>query len=456
MGGSDSPKQDGETTVEVEASGEDGTISISTEVYEAQQAEMEQLRSQQAFLNQQIDAEAIDAAGRARQQQAAAAQQANSTPTASKPTTTTTTTVRPTSVTVRPTPTPPVAAAPVRRATPAPASASTPRSVATTTGRIQTPAPAEPEAVDPFERRAQLQALGSYGAPPPAAISASRRSYQDAVNPFEPQMPYIQTIALERPQAHSAVARQIEESPAHTVLSEADFQYRRDAEAVLNGNEAHTETTEDKAAATPDIGTPETSSPTGHRQPLAIMPGTSAEAELPYGFTWQQGTPLPEVLLMTTEDIMAGELTVIPAETQFLGQAQIDPRSGAVTIEVVGMFGETRDIQIPRTSVIVQAEDGSMLTAKASRDLNANAAGANASGFLIESLGNGLGNVIDSDDSLLTDLAGGMAETLIDNQIERADAEAANSASRASAAPIVWTLNARPVRLTFNHFIPLP
>jgi len=49
-----------------------------------------------------------------------------------------------------------------------------------------------------------------------------------------------------------------------------------------------------------------------------------------------------------------------------------------------------------------------------------------------------------------------MAETLIDNQIERADAEAANSASRASAAPIVWTLNARPVRLTFNHFIPLP
>ena len=291
---------------------------------------------------------------------------------------------------------------------------------------------------------------------PLPAISSARRSYQDAVNPFALQTPYIQTIALERPQAHSAVARQIEPTTADTLLSEADFQYRRDAEAVLDGNAAQAEATEENVDVTPDISTPAESSTSRPVQLLAIMPGTSAEAELPYGFTWQQGTPLPEVLLMTTEDIMAGELTVIPAETQFLGQAQIDPSSGAVTIEVVGMFGETRDIQIPRTSVMVQAEDGSMLTAKASSAPNANAAGTNTRGFLMESLGNGLGNVIDSDDSLLTDLAGGMAETLIDNQIERADAEAANSASRASAAPIVWTLNARPVRLTFNHFIPLP
>ena len=73
---------------------------------------------------------------------------------------------------------------------------------------------------------------------------------------------------------------------------------------------------------------------------MAIMPGTSTQAELPFGFIWQEGTSLPEVLLTTTEDIMAGDQSVIVAGTQFLGQAQVDPSSGAVSIRVVGIFGE--------------------------------------------------------------------------------------------------------------------
>jgi len=184
------------------------------------------------------------------------------------------------------------------------------------------------------------------------------------------------------------------------------------------------------------------------------MPGTSAEAELPYGFSWQQGTPLPEVLIITTEDVMASEITVIPAGSQFLGQAQIDPASGAVTIQVVGLFGETKDVQIPSASVIVQAVDGSVLTAKASGADRASA-GSNLGGFLMESLGNSVGNVIDSDDSLITDIAGGVAETVIDGQVQRAEASTAARNARAAAQPIVWTLDARAVRLTFNHYIPL-
>ena len=176
---------------------------------------------------------------------------------------------------------------------------------------------------------------------------------------------------------------------------------------------------------------------------MAIMPGTTAAAELPNGFSWQEGMPLPEVLLLTTEDIMAGEVAVIPAGTQFLAQAQIDPGSGAVAIQIVGLFGEIRNIQIPRSSVIVQAEDGSILTASASGG-SSRAAGSNMGGFFMESLRNGVSNVIGSDDSLVTDIAGGMAETLIDNQMKQAQANAAASASRTAAQPIVWTLNSRP------------
>ncbi|MEO0648347.1 MAG: hypothetical protein AAFZ17_19710 [Cyanobacteria bacterium J06650_10] len=66
-----------------------------------------------------------------------------------------------------------------------------------------------------------------------------------------------------------------------------------------------------------------------------------------------------------------------------------------------------------------------------------------------------LSNVIDSDDNLVTDIAGGMAETLIDNQVERSEANAAARASRTSSQPVVWTLDTRTVRLTFNNFIPI-
>ena len=121
---------------------------------------------------------------------------------------------------------------------------------------------------------------------------------------------------------------------------------------------------------------------------------------------------------------MAGNQSVIAAGTQFLGQAQVDPGSGAVSIQVVGIFGETQNIQIPRTSVAVQATDGSVLMAKASGGASRSSR-PNVGGFLMESFGNSLGNVLSNGDNVLMDVGGGLAETIIDEQVERSEAIAA-------------------------------
>ncbi|MGB7249463.1 MAG: hypothetical protein WBC73_11030 [Phormidesmis sp.] len=457
VGGGNSGSKPEQAAEVSEASGEEGGVYVSAEEYAMQQAELEQLRSQQAFIDQQVDAEAIDAAGRQRQQRSKAnAQPAQSGErTASRATTSTSprpaqaTAARPGTVAVRPAPAPPRSTAAVSSRL-APVTTAV-RSPAPATQRPSTqPSAREPEPVDPFERRAQLQALGSYGAPPPMTKAVAEPViYAQASNPFETQ--YIQAIAL-KPQAQPAIATSskettpIEEAP----LTAEELQYQQDAAVVLSQPDA-----EDSVAAVPEPDESEAveeASPVT-AAPMAIMPGTSTEAELTHGFSWQAGAPLPEVILSTTEDIMAGEQVAIPAGSQFLGQAQIDPDSGMVAIQIVGMFGEA-SIQIPRASVIVQAEDGSVLMASASGGAS-RTVGPNVGGFLMESLGNGLGNVIGSDDNIVIDVAGGVAETIIDNQVDRSESAAAASASRASARPIVWTLNAGPVRLTFNNYIPL-
>ena len=498
MGGGDG-NSNGKQTAEVgEASSEEGGVYMSAEDHAAQQEEIEQLRSQQAFIDQQVDAEAIDAAGRQRQQQSRTnAQQAKPTErTASSSGTSTAssaqTTARPSRVAVRPAPVPPRATAPTPRPATVTVAARSPAPVAQQPS-AQSSARA-PEPVDPFERRAQLQALGSYGAPPPTSRSVATQpaSYAQSSNPFETQ--YIQAIALLTPTAQAQPAilqeRSYADASVDRPLTEEELQYQQDAADVLaaalpdeapekiEGDRADIEDSVaasdtplrsqrsepgDTAALDPRRGRPEESEKreqppevrigqSAPAVPSAIMPGTNVEAELPYGFTWQEGTPPPEVVLSTTEDIMAGEQVAIPARTQFLGQAQVDPDSGMVTIQIMGMFGET-DISIPRSSVIVQAEDGSVLTASTSG--SPSSPGPNVGGFVMQSLRNGLSNVIDSDDNIATDIAGGVAETIMDNQVERSEANAAARASRASSQPVVWSLDARPIRLTFNNYIPL-
>ncbi|NJM99412.1 MAG: hypothetical protein HC800_21765 [Phormidesmis sp. RL_2_1] len=435
--------------VELNEAGETEKSYVSVEEFAAQQAELEQLRSQQAFVNQQVDAEAIDAAGRQRQQANPSTRPASS-PTASPSTASrparTTAAVQPSSVTVRPAPAPSIATAPSR---PAPV---------TTASRAPAPAALQPtvqasartpEAVDPFEHRAQLQELGSYGAPPPMAKATQTASYEPS-NPFETQ--YVQAIAIE-PQpaiATPSKATQEEIAPAERPLSPEEVQYEQDAAAVLStelpGDQDSVAAVEDEQLAEAISEQPETTA-------LAILPGTSIKAELPHGFSWQEGAPLPEVIIRASEDIMAGEQVAIPAETQFLGQAEIDPTSGAVTIQIIGMFGET-NVSIPRASVVVQAEDGSVLTASASGGA-AQSSGPSMGGFFMAALRNGLGNVIDGDNNLAVDIAGGAAETIIAEQVERSEANANASASRSSAQPIVWNLDARTLRVTFNHYIPL-
>jgi hypothetical protein len=438
MSGSGSNGSNSDQAVEAsEASNDEAGAYVSPEEYAAQQAELEQYRSERAFIDQQVDAEAIDAAGRQRQQSQTTAR---TTSTTARPATTTaarsttTSTAQPTAVRVS-SPAPPRAATSASRTT----VAAVPRPTASVTPSIAK----APEPVDPFERRAQLQELGSYGAPPPMASAEIAQS--DVLNPFETENHYIQAISLEPPQTKGEIS-----SAESTPLSAEELQYQQDADAVLSAalpTETDNEAGEENQPV-PEVGNDSST----EKAPLAIMPGTRATAELPYGFSWQEGMPLPEVLLLTTEAVMAGEQTVIAAGTQFLGQAQIDPSSGAVTIQVVGAFGETRDIQIPRASVLVQAEDGSVLMAQAS---GGSANDPNMGGFFMQSLGNGLGNVIGSDDSLVTDIASGVAETLIDNQVERSEANAAARASRAASQPVVWSVDARTVRLMFNNYIPI-
>ena len=444
----------------------EGNTYVSPEDYAAMQSELEQLRSQQAFTDQQIDADAIDAAGR--QQQTVQAKPAAKPTTAAKPPSE----PRATTVSSRPaprsTPTPSRAVAPAPRSTPV---AANPQPTRVIQAPIRV---AEP--VDPFERRAQLQALGTYGAPPPITQS-SRTVGRGVSNPFETAHPYIQAIAVELPQAQPAFSPVQAAAPVERPLTEEELQYQQDANAVLaveaaevdpdlesappvaSGNKVlrgdsavldprRFETAEESQESIQARNRPVSASP------MAIMPGTSAQAELPFGFIWQEGTSLPEVLLMTTEDIMAGNQFVIAAGTQFLGQAQVDPNSGAVSIQVVSIFGETQNIQIPRTSVAVQAADGSVLMAKASGGASRSSS-PNVGGFLMESFGNSLGNVLSNGDNVLMDVGGGLAETIIDAQVERSEANAAARDSRAAAQPTVWTLEAKPIQLTFNNYIPL-
>lgn len=477
-----------ENVAGVEEATENSTF-VSSEDYAAMQAELEQLRGQQAFIDQQVDADAIDAMGR---QKAAAAAATATSPTAKPATTATAAKPKPAPAKPRATTTASSRKSPAPRSsrvvTPAPRPtpvATAPRSstpVAQAPVRQITAQPPEP--VDPFERRAQLQALGTYGTPPPTA-QASRPVSSRTSNPFDTASAYVQAIAVESPQAQPAFLQAQAVAPVETPLTEDELQYQQDADAVLalepaelnseaksTSPEPETRDTQrensrgDSAVIDPRrfrksdksqaISSTATSDPAEIASPMAIIPGTNVQAELPYGFSWQEGTPLPEVLMTTTEDIMAGSLTVIPAGTQLLGQAQIDPSSGTVTIQVVGLFGETRDVQIPRTSVVVRAVDGSVLTASASGgDLSRSSSGSDVGGFLMESLANSVGNVIDSDDSLVGDLAGGVAETVIDGQVRRSQANANARNARLASQPVVWTLKPRTVRLTFNNYIPL-
>ena len=459
-----------ETVAVIEETPE-GNSYVSPEDYAAMQAELEQLRSQQAFTDQQVDSDAIDAAGRQQQENAQAEVATKSTDAAAKPTPATTS--RATTVSSRPAPAPRSAPTPSRVV--APSSRSAPVAASPQPTRvIQAPA-REAEPVDPFERRAQLQALGTYGAPPPTT-QAARTPSSRASNPFEMENPYIQAIAVALPQAQPAFSP-AQTSPVERPLTEEELQYQQDANAVLaveapevdpdlestppvaSGNKAprgDSAVLDPRRFKTSD-GSQESVQPRSYSapaSPIAIMPGTSVQAELPFGFIWQEGTSLPEVLLMTTEDIMAGNQSVIAAGTQFLGQAQIDPGSGAVSIQVVGIFGETQSIQIPRTSVAVQAADGSVLMAKASGGASRSSS-PNVGGFLMESFGNSLGNVLSNGDNVLMDVGGGLAETIIDAQVERSEAIAAARNSRTAAQPTVWTLEARPIQLTFNNYIPL-
>ena len=297
LGGDGSKEAENVAVVEDTA---EGNTYVSSEDYAAMQSELEQLRSQQAFINQQVDADEIDAAGR--QQQDAQAKPTTQSTTADKPSPE----PRATAVSSRPAPKP--TSTPSRVVTPTPRStpvAATPQSVR----GIQAPARAA-EPVDPFERRAQLQALGTYGAAPPTAQS-SRTASSRVSNPFEAANPYIQAIAVEAPQIQPAFSQTQAAAPVERPLTEEELQYQQDADAVLAFDTPDMESEVESESPEPEVRNAprkdsavldprrfETSeeSPESIQarnrsmpvSPMAIMPGTSAQAELPFGFIWQE------------------------------------------------------------------------------------------------------------------------------------------------------------------------
>ncbi|MEM9004500.1 MAG: hypothetical protein AAGE59_13370 [Cyanobacteria bacterium P01_F01_bin.86] len=432
-----SDKQAEQATVQPETSDEPvaETATDSDSKMEAIKAENEQLKAQQAFTSQQLDIEAIEAEGRRKQaleaQQQAATQKPQPTTTAQPVTVRTTTAPRPAPA-ARPTPAPrPTAARPAPQASPPLAPAREP---------IRREIP-----VDPYAQRTQLQALGVYGSPPPVAESGNTTLTH---NPFEIDNGYefIQAISIEQSPVTAAPAISREAVVAETVIE--DTQYQEDAALVLeeiplrpNASDSPEETIERDQEANSEVV-----------QPAAILPGTSVTADIPYGFHWRQGVAPPEVMLITSEDIMAGQTVALPAGTQMLARAMVDPASGATELEIMVFFGDD-DIQIPQRSIVVHAEDGSPLVAQ-SND-SPSTPNPNFSGILADSLSNGLSNVIDSNDNIAVDLAGGVAEAVIENQRDRAEAQAEARTARAAAQPITWTLEPGPVRLTFNNIVPL-
>lgn len=389
-----------------------------THELEALRQENEAFKAQQAFDTQQLDMEAIEAEGRRKQAQAQAQKQASEIPTTAPATA-----PEPTTVTAQP-----VAARPA----PAPRARLAPRPAATVRSR-RTAMP-----VDPYAQRAQLQKLGVYGSPPPVKQAASNATLARHPLGMDSGHTFIQALSI-APEPTVAEPTFTREQVAKEPTIE-DTTYQEDAALVL-GNSWLAPAAEATVA-----------SPTETAPPTAIMPGTTVTAQIPYGFQWRQGLAPPEVLLTLREDIMAGAVVALPAGTQMLASANVDPISGATEMAIKVLFGEG-DIQIPQSSIVVHAEDGSPLIAQ--RSGGPTIPGPNFGGMVADSLANGLANVINSDDNLAIDIAGGVAEAVIEHKRETAHSRANDRAARVAAQPMIWTLAPGTVRITFNNFVPL-
>lgn len=335
----------------------------------------------------------------------------------------------PVAVANSPAPRPAVRSAPVNSVS---YRAPAPRPITSTPIPVRTPAPtARPqpviqasrvistlEPVDPYEMRDRLSRLGSYGQPV-ATVTDSAPRFSEA-----------QSIVVNPPQTKTQPVDyrpsiQAEVEPVVPTETEA---YYEDVAVVLGIPLAEVEARTD---------------------PAAILPGETFEAEIINGISWNAGER-PEIALETTEDLSVEDDILIPSGTRMLATLSNIDEAGGLSFDINQIFMD-EELTIPPGSLVIQAEDGSSLRAsRAGRQR-----GSDMDQIVWGSALNALGNVINSDDSLVGDLAGGVGEAVLEGQRERVDAEARQRAAITQSQASVWELSPKKVQIFVSRYIPL-
>jgi hypothetical protein len=295
---------------------------------------------------------------------------------------------------------------------------------------VASASPATVETVDPFEMRDRLSRLGNYGHPvtagAPLAVASAPKNIVTPVSQSTSELS-TQNVAY-RPAAR--VTTDKFESP----VKADDEQYYEDTAAVLG------------LPVTEVLPSPvsETAMP--------ILPGEMFKAKIINGVSWSQGER-PEMALETIEDFAAESGAVlIPKGTRIMATVNGADESGSVFTGISQIFMDS-PLNIPADSLVIQAEDGSVLKAEQSTEGGANSGGLDIGGVLWGSAINAADNVIEADNSLVGDLAGGVGEAILQDQREQVEAREEQRIVATTPQVGVWTLTPRNVQIFVSRLI---
>jgi hypothetical protein len=302
---------------------------------------------------------------------------------------------------------------------------------ATQPAKVASASPAPTETVDPFEMRDRLSQLGNYGQPVAAAPPTVASAPKNIVTPVSQSAsePSTQNVAY-RPSEPSVPSADESETPVEL----GDEQYYEDTAAVLDLPVA-------------DVAPSQTS-----ETAMPILPGEMFKAKIINGVSWSQGDR-PEMALETIEDFAAESGAVlIPKGTRIMATVNGADDSGTVFTGVSQIFMDS-PLNIPADSLVIQAEDGSVLRADRSNSGGSNGGGLDIGGVFWGSAINAADNVIESDDSLVGDLAGGVGEAVLQDQRERVEERADQREAVVTPQVGVWTLTPRNVQIFVSRLI---
>jgi hypothetical protein len=279
------------------------------------------------------------------------------------------------------------------------------------------------EIVDPFEMRDRLANLGNYGQP----VELSAETDVAAIAPKNIVTP----ISRTEPAFTQNVAYRPAAADDDSVPVVEDDQYQKDVAAALGmqAEEFDQQTSSESA----------------------ILPGEMFKAKIINGVSWSQGDR-PEMALETIEDFATESGAVlIPKGTRIMATVSGADESGAVFTGVSQIYMDSA-LNIPEDALVIQAEDGSVL--KADRNSQTSSGGGlDLGGIVWGSAVNAADNVIESDDSLMGDLVGGVGEAVLEDQRDRVDAREESRSVTATPQVGVWTLTPRNVQIFVARMI---